>query len=80
MQFALIACVIGAVKIIDAVGHVRCLLNFSNQKTFANGMHPTCWQKEHVILFDILKIKDFSQLALFKMLHIGLPVHRTAKS
>ena len=72
MQFTHPAVYVRTVVVEDAVSDIARLLHLCKQNPSANGMHPSCRQKEDVSLMHLMPCKGITYRALFN----HLPVFR----
>ena len=57
MKFALFAVGSLAMVIIETVGIIGCLLDFSYKRTFTDGVYTSCRYKVYITFFDFIEVK-----------------------
>ena len=55
---------VAAVVVVYAVGDVRCLLDFGNEASAADGVDASCGQEEHITGLDVVTCQDVGNTAI----------------
>ena len=70
VELTIVAVLVLTLKVVDAVGHVACLLNFSEEASCADGVNASCGEEEAVAFLNLVTVDSVDNGVVLH--HLGI--------